>query len=129
MSHLAPSYDHGASLARNLSDVQREQRLTSKDKGQHISQFVLKSKSWFLDRGTNKRLKSLETFKQYALMEKAAANSWLKILDELNDDQIYLIISKVPDKLMSKISKDFTFKLIQCNKLNLLSLSSNFKDE
>lgn len=125
IKHLAPSYDHGASLARNISDEIRNIRLTTKDRGQEVSQFVLKAKSWFLNRETNSRIKLLDAFNEYALMEREAAKSWLKILRELDDDKIHLLISRVPEELMSPVAKDFTFKLIQCNQLNLLALSSN----
>lgn len=107
------------------SDEIRNIRLTTKDRGQEVSQFVLKAKSWFLNRETNSRIKLLDAFNEYALMEREAAKSWLKILRELDDDKIHLLISRVPEELMSPVAKDFTFKLIQCNKLNLLALSSN----
>ena len=40
MTHLAPSYDHGASLARNESDETRLRRLQSKDQGLQIATYV-----------------------------------------------------------------------------------------
>lgn len=125
VNHLAPSYDHGASLARNISDEMRTKRLTSKDRGQQVSQFVLKAKSWFLNREIDSRIKLLDAFNEYALMEREAAKSWLKILKELDDEEIRLLISRVPEELMTQVAKDFTFKLIQCNKSNLLALSPN----
>ncbi|MFW1754160.1 HipA domain-containing protein [Acinetobacter wanghuae] len=123
IKHLAPSYDHGASLARNISDEVRHNRLTSNDRGQQVTQFVLKAKSWFLNRETRSRIKLLDAFNEYALMEQEAAKSWLKILKELDDEKVYHLISRVPEVLMSQVSKDFTFKLIQCNKSNLLALN------
>lgn len=126
IKHLAPSYDHGASLARNINDEIRVQRLNTKDKGQQIAQFVLRAKSCFLNRQTNSRIKLLDAFYHYALMEKVAAKSWLNILSSLDDEKIQRIVSRVPSTLMSQVAKDFTFKLIQCNRSNLLALSSNF---
>lgn len=126
LKHLAPSYDHGASLARNIGDDSRFKRLNSNDRGQQISNFVLKSKSWFLCRETNSRLKLLDAFKQYALIEKVAASAWLKILSGITDDDIGTIIDRIPSNLMSDCSKKFTYQLLLCNRANLLALQSNF---
>lgn len=126
IKHLAPSYDHGASLARNIGDESRYDRLNSKDKGRQLENFVLKSKSWFLNSETNSRLKLLDAFKQYALMERAAAKAWLKILNDIAEDDIEKIIEKVPSNLMSECSKKFTYQLILCNRSNLLALQSFF---
>lgn len=126
VKHLAPSYDHGASLARNVSDQEKIDRMNSKDQGQQISTFVLRSKSWFLERESvnqKKRLKLLDAFKQYALIEKAAARAWLKILSDLKDDDLRILIDRVPESLMSNTSKDFTYELILCNKANLLAVN------
>lgn len=126
VNHLAPSYDHGASLARNVSDQEKMIRLTSKDKGQKIENFVRKARSCFIEKGLDsknkKRLKLLEAFKRYALIERTAAKAWLEILQNTKNDDVKLIIDRVPDSLMSSISKDFTYKLILCNKANLLAI-------
>lgn len=125
VKHLAPSYDHGASLARNVNDVEKNSRMTSKDKGQQLPRFVLKAKSLFQDPSSinqSKQLKLLDAFKQYAGYEKIAAKSWLNILKGISDDDIKAIIDKVPMHLMTNTSKDFTYKLILCNKSNLLEL-------
>ena len=48
-----------------------------------------------------------------------------KILSDLKDDHVKLVIDKVPEMLMSQVSKDFTYKLILCNKANLLAVNSD----
>ena len=125
-SFLAPSYDHGASLARNESDETRHLRLYSKDKGQQIVTYVQKARAQFHSPNTKKRLKLLEAFHQYGLKEKLAARIWLDRLYALKDEQIKMVIDKVPSTLMSDISKQFTYQLVVCNKANLLSLSNEF---
>ncbi|NAS00471.1 hypothetical protein [Acinetobacter haemolyticus] len=126
VKHLAPSYDHGASLARNVRDQEKRTRMTSKDKGQQIQSFVLRAKSCFLEKeiaGKKKRLKLLEAFRRYALMERSAAKAWLEILNKVRNDDVRLIIDRVPETLMTSISKDFTYELILCNKANLLAIN------
>ncbi len=128
VTHLAPSYDHGASLARNESDETRQIRLESRDQGQQVPNYVRKAKSQFQDSSTNKRLKLIEAFRRYALMEKVAALAWLDRLNQIEDTQIWIIIDKVPSLLMSNISKQFTFQLLICNRDNLLKMYNEFSE-
>ncbi|OTG85837.1 hypothetical protein B9T31_09590 [Acinetobacter sp. ANC 4558] len=125
--HLAPSYDHGASLARNESDEVRNTRLNTKDKGQMLSVYVKKARSQFHSPSNNKRLKLLDAFHFYGLKEKGAALSWLNRLnDNVTEEIVWKIIQKVPPALMSEIAKKFTVQLILCNKANLLELRNVF---
>lgn len=41
---LAPTFDHGASMARNISDKEREERLGSRDRNRQIPQFVRRAR-------------------------------------------------------------------------------------
>lgn len=43
--YLAPTYDHGSSLARNETDERRARMLTTKDKGASIEAYVTKARS------------------------------------------------------------------------------------
>lgn len=128
-THLAPSYDHGASLARNESDETRKLRIESRDKGQQVTNYVRKAKSQFQDPLTNKRLKLLEAFRQYALMEKVAALAWLERLSKIENFQIQVIISKIPNLLMSDMAKEFTLKLIISNRDNLLEMYNELSED
>lgn len=120
--HLAPSYDHGAGLARNESDKKRKNRLNTKDKGQSIENYAKKAKSQFKDPQTGKRLKLLDCFTLYAEKEPNAQKAWLNRLKKISDDEIYAIIQKIPDELMSEIAKEFTHRLILANKKSLCDL-------
>lgn len=42
---LAPSFDHGAALARNLSDAERAERLASRDRHRQMAHFVRRARS------------------------------------------------------------------------------------
>jgi hypothetical protein len=125
--HLAPSYDHGASLGRNESDAKRIIRLMTKDSGQQISSYVKKAKSQFLDSDSSgKRLKLLEAFRRYGLIKKDAARVWLDRLISLQDLEVMEIVYRIPPEIMSDIAKEFTYQIILCNKANLISLYNEF---
>lgn len=126
-NHLAPSYDHGASLARNESDEERNNRLETRDNGRKIPVYVKRALSQFHNPLNNKRLKLLDAFQLYGLKEKDAALAWLNLLEEkVTDDSVGLIIQKVPPTLMSEIARKFTVQLILCNRDNLLELRNKF---
>ncbi|MEN0628323.1 hypothetical protein AAIG33_12900 [Phytobacter ursingii] len=124
-THLAPSFDHAASLGRNENDIKREKRLNSKDKGYSIEQYVLKAQSHFYD-SNNKRLKILQAFNNSARINPKAARNWLLRLKGVESDMIRYIIDEVPTERMSTVAKDFSFNLIICNKKNLLELLDTF---
>ena len=44
---LAPTYDHGASLARNLTDEERKARLQTRDQNQSVEHFAARARSGF----------------------------------------------------------------------------------
>ena len=119
---LAPTFDHGASLARNISDDERSDRLSTKDSGRQILHFCGKARSAFYQSvGDNRALGTLETFTEFA----ARANSksvdfWLEKLKNLKINDVYNVLQKVPGFRMSKISKEFTLELIKTNQKRIL---------
>ncbi|MBC7488722.1 MAG: hypothetical protein H7240_00460 [Glaciimonas sp.] len=54
---LAPSYDHGSSLARNKTDLERDYMMVTKDAGAHLEKYITKARS-FLFSTSRERLNS-----------------------------------------------------------------------
>jgi hypothetical protein len=119
--HLAPTFDHAASLGRNESDEKRRDKLESKDRGRSVENYVLKAKSFITD-AKGKRLKTIEAFTLLGDYSPKAMGSWLNILCRLEDYRIQEIVNKVPEKIMTHTSKEFTLKIILANKKRLLKL-------
>ena len=72
---LAPTFDHGASLARNISDAERKERLESRDKGQQIPHFASRARSAFYASPADDRtLGTLEAFARFAQTAPTAAS-------------------------------------------------------
>jgi len=118
---LAPTFDHGASLARNLSDRERKERLTSKDTNRQVSRFAARARSAFYDQESDTRaLGTHEAFWQFAKEVPAAAQGWLKQLESINEASIQVILDQVPEQRMSKIAKEFTLQLLSVNQQRLL---------
>jgi hypothetical protein len=118
---LAPSFDHGASLARNLTDDERKDRLRSKDIGRQIPHFSQRARSSFYREPKDARaLSTFEAFQEFARRTPDAARTWLDTLGGVTEEEICAIIDKVPGERMSPITKEFTTQLILINQNRLL---------
>ena len=113
---LAPSFDHGASLARNLTDNERKDRLRSKDVKRQIPHFSKRAQSSFYRGAADARpLSTLEAFKEFARHASDAARIWLDKLAGVTEREICAIMDEVPSARMSPIAKEFTTRLILIN--------------
>lgn len=121
---LAPSFDHGSSMARNLTDEDRKLRLITKDMPRHISTFVTTARSGFFPHSVAQREKAmftLDAFIQGAGYSPIAATDWLSRLAGIDEDAIRNVIDKVPEGWMSDSARLFTFELLRLNRERILS--------
>lgn len=117
---LAPTFDHGAALARNLLDTERKERLETKDKNRSVAAFVLKGRSAFYSPVNQARSLELRTaFLAFAQRVPAAASAWLTRLDEVNMESVEDTLKQVPTHRMSDLCKKFTMMMLQENKKRL----------
>lgn len=117
--HLAPTFDHAASLGKSESDAKRKQILSKQNRNYGIEQYVLKAKSYF-SLG-NDRLTLMEAFMYFAKQHKKSTLSWIDILDSLDENTIIKIIDCVPESIMGSIAKEFSKELICINQLRILN--------
>lgn len=121
---LAPSFDHGSSMARNESDESRALRLSTKDKPRHISQFVCQARSGFFPPTAEEKsrpLYTLEAFQQAAQQSPTAATYWRQKLATVNSEQVKEIFQKIPEGWMSPVAREFTLELLRLNRERILN--------
>ncbi|MBX3437477.1 MAG: hypothetical protein KF861_08310 [Planctomycetaceae bacterium] len=119
---LAPSFDHGAGLARNLLDSERKTRLTTKDRNRSLAKFVAKGRSAFYSSpSSSKPLLLLDAFHQFAARRPLAAEIWIDRLRSVVCDSVSDILDQVPSERMSSIGRQFTFELLELNRQRLLN--------
>lgn len=119
--HLAPTFDHGASLARNLSDEERKKRLTTRDTGYKISAFLQKARSaFYADPGESKPMTTFAAWQAFSAQASKASLGWLARLTRIDDQQVRRIVKEVPPHRMSSICQEFTVELLLENKQRLL---------
>jgi hypothetical protein len=119
---LAPTYDHGASLARNLTDEERLERLQTKDRNQSVEHFASRARSAFFQSITDKKtLHTFDAFQHFARLDTNAAKIWLDKLRNIDLDVVDAILTKVPQQRMSPTTRQFTSTLLQINQRRLLA--------
>jgi hypothetical protein len=118
---LAPTFDHGAALARNLLDAEREERLTTKDRNRTLAAFADRGRSAFYASPADPRpLKLREAFWTFARRVPVAARAWLDRLGAVNREAVWGILEKVPADRMTETCKRFTLELLRMNQQRLL---------
>jgi hypothetical protein len=118
---LAPTFDHGAGLARNLQDGEREERLTTRDKNRTLLTFAAKGRSAFYESPAAPRpLLLMDAFRAFASRVPGAARLWQERLRAVTTEEVYGILSAVPGDRMSNVCRDFTARLLEVNRERLL---------
>jgi hypothetical protein len=118
---LAPTFDHGAALARNLRDSERQERLTTRDRNRTVSAFASRGRSAFYGSAVDQRPLGLrEAFRSFSERVPVATQAWLARLREVNRDAVWGILQKLPSARMSDICKRFTMELLSANHQRLL---------
>jgi hypothetical protein len=120
--HLAPTFDHGASLARNLTDEERRSRLETRDRGHSVEHFAAKARSGFY--GTlqdQKTLFALDAFLKFAERDRTASTIWLARLNEISQNAMDAVLAEVPPERMSPVTRAFTMELLRINQRRLIA--------
>ncbi|MFT5028638.1 MAG: hypothetical protein ACI9VS_001066 [Candidatus Binatia bacterium] len=119
--HLAPTFDHGASLARNLSDEERKERLTTRDQNRSVERFAGRARSGFYASPKDtKTLLALDVFRQFAEKDPESARIWLGKLAEISQIAADAVLAEIPPQRMSPVTREFTLQLLMINQRRLL---------
>lgn len=119
--YLSPSFDHAASMGQNETDSNREQRLTTRDRGRHISTYVTRARSAIYEYpGSAKPLKTVELFEKAAAKSPDAAQVWLRQLDRIDTQDIAALFAQLQESEASQIAKTFAMRLLDLNRERLL---------
>jgi hypothetical protein len=120
---LAPTFDHGAAMGRNLRDSERQERLTTRDVNRTVAAFASRARSAFYRLEESGRpLGTLETFQAFALKSPMAGQVWLERLSTVTANTVLDIIERVPTERMTPVGKEFTHQLLIENQRRLLDL-------
>jgi hypothetical protein len=121
---LAPTFDHGAALARNETDESREKKLKTKDKNGNVYAFASRARSAMFEKETDhKTLLAMRVFEIFAINSPSAAQAWLEQLSKVRPEKIRGLLEMVPAHRMTRTTRDFTFELLKNNQQRLLEVA------
>lgn len=120
--NLAPTFDHGASLARNLSDEERYDRLETRDRGRQIPQFAGRARSaFYADPRSPRPLSTFDAWREFARGVPNEAHRWQERLKQVEPDNVRAILDQIPPDRLSAICRRFTLDLLIENLDRLLN--------
>ena len=122
---LAPSYDHGSSLGRELYDVNRRVTRSRSDilTSDRVLNYLLGGGS---PRGVYIRSSSqhapppLVTAKLLCRWQPNAVRLWLDRLDAMTGSEFRDVVDRVPDEFMSPVARDFAHRILIVSREELL---------
>jgi len=118
---LCPTYDHAASLGRELLDENRIDRLTTKDKQRSVSAFVGKARSEIFKLKTDRKpLHTIDAFYHATEKRAAAKEYWLSRIRKVRREEIEAIFLKIPSSLISENARKFAIEMTWENIKRLL---------
>lgn len=122
---LAPTFDHGASLARNLNDTERHERLMTKDRNFQIPAYARRARSAFYSGiSDSKALGTFEAFWEFGGLAIPAARLWVERLKAIEESAISGILAEIPSERMTELAKRFTLELLMTNQKRLVEESA-----
>lgn len=123
MTYLAPTYDHGSCLGRELLDEKRHKRLTTKDIGFSVQGYVTKCRSALYATVEDKKpLKTFEVFGEVARRYPDAALVWLDYLAKVSLTDTLNLFRRIPSDRISETAIKFAQKVLELNQSRLLDL-------
>lgn len=119
---LAPSYDHGSALARNVGDQEKKARLRTNDVGYSVAAFARRASSRLFDAaGDPKPLGALDAFQALSARVPEAAQAWKDRLRTVDENIAADVLEQVPPQRLSAISREFTLQLLLENRSRILA--------
>lgn len=118
---LAPTFDHGASMARNVSDEERQARMTSRDGNRQIPAFARRARSaFFADGSTERPLGTVAAWEAFSRLAPGAGAVWVERLRLIPGADVANLLAEVPPHRLSPVGRDFTLRLLTENRRRIL---------
>ena len=109
---LAPTFDHASSLGRELTDAERQRRLTTLDARSDFRAYVAKARSAFY--GDDERTLTIDAaFKAAAARRPTAASAWLQRLETVTPEVCERLVARVPGPRMSDPARRFALAFLE----------------
>lgn len=118
---LAPTFDHGASLARNLSDGERRERLASRDRGRMVAAFARRAKSaFYADPSQTRPMSTMEAWQAFSRKTPEEGIIWMRRLEAVSQADVEAVLKEIAPQRMSHVAREFSLRLLMENRRRLL---------
>lgn len=119
---LCETYDHAASLGRELTPERRATLLSSPDVNQRLPAFVAKARSEIFENETDtKPMLTLDAFKLACdLQPTHIKRFWLERLRSLSNASMLELLASIPEQVIVDATKHFVFEMLLQNKQRIL---------
>jgi hypothetical protein len=121
--HLAPSFDHGSCLGRELNDVERLEKLNDNIQ---FNAYIRRAQSKIYG-ADGRRLKLLQTVEQFMQACPKAGTFWIDRIGGLDEEMIVNVFDQFPDEFRSPLSGQFALRILKETKVALLSIRSKYQ--
>ncbi|WP_145089190.1 HipA domain-containing protein [Rosistilla carotiformis] len=122
-TQLAPTFDHGAGLARNETDLKRRRRLDAGDSQRQMDAYTSRARSAFFRNSQDTRtITTYDAAEAFSQRNIQAATIWLQRLQHLSPHKLSDIVNRVPESRISLTAREFTIRLLEINRTRLLNL-------
>lgn len=122
--YLAPTFDHGSSLACRILPEERATRLRTKDKGYNLEAYAAKAKSAFYSKdGTIIKSHAIADTCLSHLHEFSAF--WIEKIANISRGEIESIVDAMPNDWMTELEKTFTIAFLINNQNVLMKKLAN----
>jgi hypothetical protein len=120
---IAPTFDHASSLGRELSDHERHERLTTRDRNRTVARYLARAESRFYRAaGEPKPLSPHAAFLEAAKTRPLAARAWLTVLKGIADEQFQQVVQEVPAARITPEARAFAAEVLSLNRQSLLGI-------
>jgi hypothetical protein len=127
-THLAPSYDHAASLGAHETDAIRHDRLTTRDRRRSMQRYVERARSaFYASPPDTKPMSTLDAFREGGRRQPRSAHVWITRLERLSSQDIEAILADIPSDRISAVAKDFAIRMLFINTQRLLALPEGWR--
>ena len=121
--HLAPSYDHASCLGANETEENRAARLSTRDVGRSMENYVTRARSAFYSPPSGaKPMSTLEAFRKVARKSPQAGLAWLGRLNQVSSNMVQSIFDQIPGDRITKHGIEFATKLLEIKRHRLATL-------
>ena len=121
---LCPSYDHGSSLGRELSDDRRKEAVTTADHNRSLARYCEKCPSRFFPEDGQRCLSPTQAFRIAAADRPDAAKFWLQRLESVDLSDVQARVDHLPDPPLSRAAGRFVLAILQYQQQQLLAPTS-----